>query len=293
MNTDGKYIESAIAGVRGVITDCLKSTSLGAIANDLVSVASSGKMLRVRLMFRTGSIQGMSMEDLARVAAAVEMLHAASLLHDDVIDGAVMRRAVPAFWIEKGAAGAILLGDLLVCQAYKLVNEVDAGRLMTTLIKLAEEVCDAEAEQELLLKGKPADWSTCVRIARRKTGALFAFAGYAAGGADAALSQALMNAGYAAGTAYQLADDILDAYGDEELAGKTLGSDAVSNKVTAASACRVNDIDPVVYIGNLLNSSEEMLVAWPAVAAAWREYLEKDLSPVIDSFLAHFHARTA
>lgn len=291
MKTDGKHIESAIAGVRGVIAECLKGTSLGAIANDLVGVASSGKMLRVRLMFRAGSVQGVSIESLTRVAAAVEMLHAASLLHDDVIDGAVMRRAVPSFWVEKGAAGAILLGDLLVCQAYNLVNKVDAGRLMTVLLKLAGEVCDAEAEQELLLKGKPADWPTCVNIARRKTGALFAFAGYAAGGDNAELSQALMNAGYAAGTAYQLADDILDAYGDEGLAGKTLGNDAVSSKITAASAWRANGVDPLVYIGDLLSSSEKMLVDWPAVAAAWREYLKEDLSPVIDSFLVHFHAR--
>ncbi|OGV65562.1 MAG: hypothetical protein A2283_13915 [Lentisphaerae bacterium RIFOXYA12_FULL_48_11] len=293
MKPDEKYIEAAIAGVRRVVADRLRGTSLGAVADDLVNVAASGKMLRVRLMFRIGFAQGVSMETLTMVAAAVEMLHAASLLHDDVIDGAVLRRAVPSFWVSKGASGAILLGDLLVCQAYKLVNESESGRLMTMLIKLTNEVCDAEVEQELLLKGKPADWPTCVSIARRKTGALFAFAAYAAGGGDSKLSQALLDAGYAAGTAYQLADDILDAYGDEDFAGKTLGSDAVSSKITAASAWRADGVDPLANIGDLLLDSGKKLVAWPDVADAWGEYLEKDLSPVIDSFLVNFNVRMA
>ncbi len=291
MKKDRNHIDSAIGGVRAIIADCLRNTSLGVITDELVGVASSGKMLRVRMIFRVGAEQKVPMENLARVAAAVEMLHAASLLHDDVIDGAVIRRAAPSFWVEKGAAGAILLGDLLVCQAYKLVADVESGRLLAMMIKLASEVCDAEAEQELLLKGKAADWQTCISIARRKTGALFAFAGYASGGRNEEVSHALMNAGYAVGTAYQLADDILDAYGSEESAGKTLGSDAASSKITAVSAWRTDGIDPLAYIGDLLDSSTKMLVAWPSVAAAWQEYLDKDLSPVIDSFLAYFHSR--
>lgn len=288
MKTDERQIETAIVLVRNVVAGCLRKTSLGSMAGELLGVATSGKMLRVRMLIRVGLVQGTSLDSLTKIGAVVEMLHAASLLHDDVIDGAVLRRKAPAFWVTRGASGAILLGDLLVGQAYKLVNEVESGRLISVLVNLANEVCEAEAEQELLLKGEVSDWSTCVSIARRKTGALFAFAGYAAGGRDAKLSEALMNAGYAAGTAYQLADDILDAYGDEALAGKTLGSDAISSKITAASSWYAQGIDPQSYISDLLSSSEKILVAWPAVANVWREYISNDLSPVINSFLRSF-----
>ncbi|MDD4869955.1 MAG: polyprenyl synthetase family protein [Kiritimatiellae bacterium] len=292
MRMNEKNIKETISRVRDVMADCLRKTSLGSIADELVGIAGGGKMLRVRMMFRIGAVTGISRDNLLRSAATIEMLHAASLLHDDVIDGAVLRRGLPAFWITKGTSGSILLGDLLVCQAFKLVSGVESGKLLPMLITLANEVCDAEAQQELLLKGEMPDWSTCVSIARRKTGALFAFTGYASGGNNTELCNALKNAGYAVGTAYQLADDFFDAYGDPDLAGKTLGSDAKSGKITAASAWRSSNIDPQVYISDLLADSEKMLVAWPDVADAWRDYLKNDLQPVIDSFLSSFPVQT-
>ena len=292
MKTDEKQIEAVLADVRGVVADCLRETSLRSIADELAGVAASGKMLRVRILFRVGAVHGVSMDNLKRIAAAVEMLHAASLLHDDVIDEAVLRRGIPSFWVTKGASGSILLGDLLVCKAFKLISGVGAGRLASVFVDLASEMCEAETEQELLFKGKTPDWSTCVSIARRKTGALFAFSAYAAGGNNSELSTALMNAGYAAGTAYQLADDILDAYGDQGLAGKTLGGDAASRKITAASSWRVSNVDPHVVIGNLLADSEKILLAWPDAAGAWSTYLKEDLVPVIDSFLGSFPVQT-
>jgi octaprenyl-diphosphate synthase len=292
MKISEENIEEKIGKVRKVITDCLRKTSLGPIADELVGIAGGGKMLRVRMMFRVGVVTGVPADDLLRSAAAIEILHAASLLHDDVIDGAVLRRGIPSFWVTKVASGSILLGDLLVCQAFKLLGGVGSGRLLPTLVDLANEMCEAEAEQELLLKGKVPEWSTCVSIARRKTGSLFAFTGYASGGKNTKLSNALKDAGYAAGTAYQLADDFVDAYGDQDLAGKTLGNDAKSGKITAASAWRTSNIDPQTYIMNLLTDSEKMLAAWPDVTIAWHDYLKKDLQPVIDSFLESFPIQT-
>jgi geranylgeranyl pyrophosphate synthase len=288
MSVNEKKIEALFRDVRVVIADCLRASVLSSMADELAGVVGTGKMLRVRMMCRLGAVTGVPAEDLVRAAATVEMMHAASLLHDDVIDGAVLRRSVPAFWVTKGAAGAVLLGDLLVCQAFKLISMVDNGRLVSVCVDLATEMCEAEVEQELLLKGKTPDWRTCVDIARRKTGSLFALAGCAAGGKDEKLCKALMNAGYAAGTAYQLADDILDAHGDQDMAGKTLGSDAVLRKITAASSWRASNVDPHLFIRNLLSDSEEMLLAWPDVAGAWGDYLRGDLIPVIDSFLGSF-----
>lgn len=288
MRINKKEMADSIAGVRQVVARLLRGTSLGPIADELVGVASSGKMLRVRLLFRVGAVTGVSSDTLNKAGAAIEMLHAASLLHDDVIDGAAMRRGVPAFWVTKGASGSILLGDLLVCQAFKLMSGVESGRLLPELLDLANEVCEAETEQELLTKGAKPDWAACVSIARRKTGALFAYAGYVSGGNDPARCEAFKNAGYAVGTAYQLGDDLVDAYGDSAVTGKTLGSDAKAGKITAASACRVSNIDPQLYIAGLLKESKKQVAAWPAAAEAWNDYLEADIQPVIDSFVKPF-----
>ena len=275
-------------GVRGLITDCLRSTSLRVIAEDLALPIRSGKLLRTRMILRLGGAAGVPLDDLKRAGAAVEMLHAASLLHDDVIDGALLRRGVPAFWVEKGASGAVLLGDLLVCQALKVVSGVDSGRLVPALIEYANEMCEAETEQELLLKGATPEWKACLSIARRKTGSLFAFGGYAAGGRDAALCAALSEAGYTIGTAYQLSDDLFDATGDEGEAGKSLGHDAEAGKVTAASACKHSGVDPRACIEDLCEGSNESLTPWPAVAAAWADYVALDFKPVISAFVRSF-----
>jgi len=293
MRIDEKQMECALAGVRKLMADGLRNTSMASITDEIVAVIGNGKMLRGRLMFRVGAVTDASVDTLTRSAAAIELLHTASLLHDDVIDGAVLRRSVPAFWVTKGASGAVLLGDLLMCQAFKLVNEAEVNkRLISVLIDQISEMCEAETEQELILKGQIPDWPTCVSIARRKTGSLFAFAGFVAGGIDDRLCDALKDASYSAGTAYQLADDLFDAYGNPDQAGKSLGNDAIAGKITAASSWRLSNVEPQAYIEQLLRDSEEKLQPWPAVAGAWRDYLKTDLATVIEAFLKSFSAQT-
>jgi geranylgeranyl pyrophosphate synthase len=216
------------------------------------------------------------------------MIHAASLLHDDVIDGGFVRRNLPTFWRERGVPAAILVGDLMLFKALDLLGNVDDGRLVRALVRMTGEVCDAESEQELFLRNKTPTWENCVAIARRKTGALFAFAAYAAGGHDAALCATLQEAGYALGTAYQLADDILDVVGTEEDAGKTLGTDEARHKTTAASAVAVTGVDPVTYIERLVQEAEDAIEPWPRLHRAWRQFVDDDLRPVVDKSLTMF-----
>jgi len=276
------------------MSDALASTTLRFIVTEYEGLVGgklggSGKMLRARLGFRVGAATAASPSALTRAAAAVEMIHAASLLHDDVIDGGYLRRNAPTFWVERGVPGAILLGDLLLFKALDITASIEAGaRLTQRLIRLTGEVCEAETEQELVLRGVPCDWTTCVSIARRKTGALFAFIAFAAGGSDAGLSEALLEAGYDVGTAYQLADDILDANGDPKVAGKSLGSDEVRAKVTAASVAARCSVDPLAEIEKLCKGSIRHLSAWPEVATAWQSYLDLDLRPAVDKLLACF-----
>ena len=191
----------------------------------------------------------------------------------------------PAFWVENGVKSAILMGDLVVCRAFLLVQQTGDGALMHEFIRASIEMCEAETEQELGLRDAVPDWATCVSLARRKTGSLFAFAGVGGAGADAGLRDALREAGYAIGTTYQLADDILDAYGDPEAAGKTLGSDAAGAKVTAAAALRGAGVDLRQYVEQTWQGAEAALARWPEVRAAWRAYVTEDIGPAIRACL--------
>lgn len=288
MNETMTEMEQRLGEVRRLMARGLGDTALNRLAGNEHHFLSTGKMLRSRLLLRVGEAANTPVPVMLHAAAAAEMIHAASLLHDDVIDGGFVRRNLPTFWKERGVPAAILVGDLMLFKALDLLGDADEGRLVRSLVKMTGEVCDAESEQELFLRDKTPTWENCVAIARRKTGALFAFAAYAAGGHDAELSAALQEAGYAIGTAYQLADDVLDVVGTEDEAGKTLGTDEARHKTTAASAAAVTGVDPVTYIELLVQEAEDALEPWPRVHRAWRQFVDEDLRPAVAKAVAAF-----
>ena len=275
---------SILKNVRDVMFTALRKTSMAPLLDELSPAFVGGKMLRARLTLAIGAACHTDRDALLRAAAAVEMVHAASLLHDDVIDDALLRRGVPTFWKKKGVSGAILLGDLLVCQSMLLLQGIDDGRLGNLFVRLASDVCDAEVEQELILRTLSRNWATSVSVARRKTGSLFAFAATAAEMADEVRAAALLEAGYRIGTAYQLADDILDACGVGVKDGKDLGKDARKGKTTAVSASGGAIHTVRQSIQECCASSLTLLSAWPEVQCAWDEYLQTDFGPVVRVF---------
>lgn len=285
-----KDISNQLADVVQIGVDSLKQTSLAPIMEHLGSVVCSGKMLRSRLILRIGTAAGLSFQTLSRLAASVELIHAASLLHDDVIDGSQLRRGSPTFWLQKGVSGSILVGDLLICRAVSLVMETGNNQVLGNLVKTMEEMCNAEVEQELLCRGTNPGWEERISVARRKTGSLFAFASSVCGGTNELLSSALMDSGYAVGTAYQLADDVLDVCGDPVLADKTLGSDAGRSKPTTfLSGMALGDNDPLNYINSLCERSLVTLVSWPDIYHVWQSFLNEDIYPCIRKYVDHYH----
>jgi len=276
-------LSQALGRVRQICERSLAETSAGKIISDVLPVTVGGKMLRARLVMYSAKTSDMDPGESAAVAAAVEMIHASSLLHDDVIDGGTIRRGAPAFWVERGATGAILLGDMMVCLALELLEDCGRQDLMARLVSLSREMCDGELEQELS-SSRHDDWDTCISVARRKTGALFAFAA-SIGGSDTAMIDALSEAGYAIGTAYQLADDLLDASAADEGDGKSLGLDAQSDKITAATASAAAGIDPVEFIMGLRDEALRVVSAWPDAHRAVEAYIDIELRPVIDRFV--------
>ena len=274
-------LESGLQAVRAMIAGAVASTPLASLPIDAGAVVAGGKMLRGRLALRVGPAAGADPDAFIRAAAAIEMVHGASLLHDDVIDGGRLRRGQPAFWVQFGAQGAILAGDVLLCAALGLLRPLADRSLTDELIAMIAETCAAETEQELIFRGAPVDWDTGVRLARSKTGALFAFVAFAAAAPDPDLRAALKESGYLAGTAYQLSDDVLDVTGDSSAAGKTLGLDSARLKGTAASACNGEHASIVGHLELLRGRSADLLARWPAVRAAWTTYWNDDLLPAM------------
>jgi len=245
-----------------------------------------GKMLRTRLAARLIE-RGAGAEDpsiAANICAAVELAHTASLCHDDVIDNAEVRRGMPSLWCITGASGAVLVGDLLLCEAMDLILHTESGKHLSGFLDKLRQVVVAEARGELL-RGTALDEAACLKVAREKTGPLFAFAAGGCGGRDEELATALEEAGYCIGTAYQLADDLLDRIGDEDTAGKTLGTDALRGKFTLAGDGEESIITLCQAVQDLLESATRCLERWEAAAGAVRRYLSEDIHPLLQRLL--------
>jgi len=266
---------------------------VGRLASSLVDLDVSqmmpGKMLRSRLAGRlvAGGMGEDCWPDVAKLSAAIELAHTASLCHDDVIDNANVRRGLPSLWCVTGASGAVLIGDILLCEAIELVTATDGGRHLPGFLAKLKEVITAEAKGELMLRGMILDEPTCLDLARGKTGPLFAFVAGVCGREDRDLSTGLEETGYLIGTAYQLADDLLDRIGDEDMAGKTLGTDQRRGKFTLARDDRDGGAGDVLHLAvhRMFESAIQQLAGWARAEDAIRLYLTEDLQPLFQQLL--------
>lgn len=274
--------EQDIDAVRALMKSVVAGSSVAPLTDELLPLLGAGKLLRARLALALGRATGMSDTHRHTCGAVIELAHLATLLHDDVIDNGVMRRGNPAFWVAKGTTGAILMGDYLLCRALSMVVALGDMRLVAALVDMLQQVCDAELEQEMLLNDDDG-WAHCISVARRKTGSLFAFAATSAAGGDERLATILLESGFDLGTAYQLADDVLDASGVGH-SDKTLGQDARRGKLTAATFDDGDEIDPSHEIEHLLARAVGHLQEWPQVRDEWTRYADTHFKPVIDRF---------
>lgn len=279
-------IQDVREDVLDLMLESLVKSPLSMMARDYMNDIGTGKMLRARMAFAVGDALGADLSRVLHSAAAVEMVHAATLLHDDVIDGGSLRRGAPTFWKQHGIQGAILVGDMLLFKAIELIRKVGDHGLTGELIDLTGEVCMAEVEQELVLRGSEShSWGDCVSLARRKTGSLFAFSAMAPT-TEPQLAEALKQAGYLVGTAYQLCDDILDASDNIEQAGKSLGSDMRRKKTTAATASPAGSPAAPEQVSSLCRQALDMLEGWPDVQSGWDSFMHEIINPVLESLMA-------
>ena len=197
-----------------------------------------GKMLRPCLVLLAGRAANPDAELTdahVTLATVVEMVHMATLVHDDVLDEAELRRKGATINHLRGNEAAVMLGDYLISHSYHLCASLDSQFASRLIARTTNRVCEGELLQIDNRHNLDLDETTYTEIIRRKTAALTAACctlGATYAGADADRIAALDTYGMALGTAFQIQDDILDLVGDTGTVGKTLGSDIEKGKMT-------------------------------------------------------------
>lgn len=195
---------------------------------------TSGKRIRPALTF-AGGATGAVTADHHKIAVTLELIHIATLVHDDIIDGAEIRRLAPTANAKWGNALSVLLGDSLFAHALMLSTEFDDQTIGRRVAKAANAVCAGEIIQTQRRFDFQLSREDYFDIIRKKTAALFAAAmdlGAYLNGQPEPVVNALRDYGTDIGTAYQIYDDCLDLVGSEEEAGKTLRTDINKGKLT-------------------------------------------------------------
>ena len=199
------------------------------------ALKGQGKHLRPVLVALSGNATRAVNDGHISAAVIVEMVHLATLVHDDVMDEAQLRRAKPTLAAQWGGHLAVLVGDCLFAHALKLAAQYPTPEVCRTVAGATNTVCSGEILQDRNAGNLNLTTADYFRVLRMKTGELFALSAELGGIlSDAPTNQkeALRRYGMALGTAYQVYDDCLDLFGTEEEAGKTLGSDLAKGKVT-------------------------------------------------------------
>ena len=200
------------------------------------AIESSGKRLRPALTLLSAGATGNIGAQHIDLAVIMELIHAATLVHDDIIDGADLRRSQPTANAKWGNAISVLLGDCMFAHALKLSTRFDNGEIARRIANASAEVCSGEIIQTQRRFDLGLSVADYFKIIEMKTAALFASATELGAmlneGTPPEAIAALHAYGLKLGTAYQIYDDCLDIAGDESKAGKTLGSDLKKGKLT-------------------------------------------------------------
>lgn len=196
---------------------------------------TSGKRIRPALAILVGDATGGTTDDHIKLGTILELIHLATLVHDDIMDGADIRRGEPTASAKWGNSLSVLLGDCLFAHALTLSTDFEDAELSRKIARAASDVCTGEIIQTQRRFDLNLKVSEYYKIIEMKTAALFAVAtelGARLNGASEEIQKNLYDFGLKLGTAYQIYDDCLDLVGDEEVVGKTLGTDLEKGKLT-------------------------------------------------------------
>lgn len=197
-------------------------------------LAAGGKRVRPTIVLLAGTMLGADQDKLVTLGAAVEMLHTATLVHDDLIDSALLRRGMPTLNSKWSPAATVLTGDFLFARAARLASDINHVRLMQKFAETLAIIVNGELTQLFAAHGVISRENYITRI-YAKTASLFEMSALSAAMVsteDETIQDALKAYGYEAGMAFQIVDDVLDFTGNQETVGKPVGSDLLQGLVT-------------------------------------------------------------
>jgi geranylgeranyl pyrophosphate synthase len=236
LSAGGETIREALTEVERELAGIAKSYrgSLADAAGD--TLKAGGKRLRPLLVFVCGRVtEPAGRRRLVRAGAAVELVHMASLLHDDVVDGAAVRRGRPTVYAASGRATATAAGDFLFSRAFWLLRKGGDGEQIHVLADACLALARGELVQRADARSRDIDIDRYLHRCGLKTGSLFTAAcklGALSAHAPAETVEALGRFGHAVGLAFQILDDVLDVAGSPDRTGKERGTDLIEGTIT-------------------------------------------------------------
>lgn len=230
-----RVIDADMTAVDGVIRRKLASdvVLVNQISNYIVG--SGGKRLRPMLVLLASGHFSASPEKSRELAAVIEFIHTATLLHDDIVDESTMRRGKQTANAVFGNAASVLVGDFLYSRSFQMMVEVGSMQVMQVMAEATNIIAEGEVLQLLNVGDPDTDEESYLRVVRYKTAKLFEAAarvGAILGGACQADERALADYGMHLGTAFQIIDDVLDYSGNTSETGKNIGGDLAEGKPT-------------------------------------------------------------
>jgi octaprenyl-diphosphate synthase len=221
--------------VDGVISDRLRSDVplVGQISQYII--AAGGKRLRPVLLLLMCGALGYEGKDRLTMAAVVEFIHTATLLHDDVVDESTLRRGRPTANESFGNPASVLVGDFLYSRAFQMMVETNNMRVLSTLAEATNVIAEGEVMQLMNMHDASLTPEAYLHVIESKTAKLFEASSRLAAilaNTNPEIEQACATYGAALGTAFQLIDDVLDYEGDAATLGKNLGDDLREGKTT-------------------------------------------------------------
>lgn len=235
-------------------------------------VDAGGKRLRPLLVLLAARACGVEHDKHIPLAAVIEFIHTATLLHDDVVDMSTLRRGRPTVNAQWNNPSSVLVGDFIYSRAFQILVQIGDMQIMKIMADTTNKIAEGEVLQLISKSNPDANRETYMQVIQNKTAILFQAAaqcGAILAGADQPTQQSLLRYGMHLGTAFQLIDDVLDYDGDSDTMGKNLGDDLAEGKPTL----------PLIRAMENASSSELAMIKQSLTA---EELPQETLSAVID-----------
>ncbi len=282
-----RLVEDEISKNISSEVDVVRSASAYVLQN-------GGKRVRPALLLLTAKLLGANAAQAAPLAAAMEMIHAASLLHDDVLDNATIRRGKPSSNVKWGNQISILVGDFLWCRASNVIITYQNSRILESAISSVEKTTEGEILEIIKSNDFGISEDEYLKIITLKTAMLFACSchiGSIFANASEKNEEALKNFGLNLGIAFQLADDVLDYNSSEEKFGKKAGTDLCEGKLTL----------PVISVLKKCSEKESHVIREALLANSMDITIFKEITSILNRYgtlesalvLAHNYSKKA